>query len=686
MKKLIIGLVAIVVLLVVAVVAIPFFIPLDTIKAELIAQAKQATGRDVRIDGDFKLSIFPNAEFVAGKVSVGNAKGGKAANMASIDRVSVSVALIPLISGNVDVNSFVIDKPVINLEIDKNGKPNWEFAAAGGGDSKPAAAESKGADSSGGSPLAGITLDDVRLVDGTITYSDATSGATHRLDAINWKVALPSLTDPVAVNGDFVWNKEKIDIALTLATPDTLLNAKKTKIDTSISASLVKLDFKGSATNAKSLSAGGAVTLDVPSIRKLAAWVGSPIDAPGSGYGPLKITGTVAVDGSKYAFKQAKLAVDEIEGSGDFAFDGGGKVPAVSAILKLGMLDLNPYLPPEEKGADKPAASASSSGGGASKPADWSDDPIDMSGLKAANANLDLTVAGILVRKIKVGESNLKVTLKNGVLVTDLTKLALYKGSGTAKITANASGSKPKIGVNFDLKGFDANPFLKDAAGFERLEGTANADIAITTSGMTERQLVSALNGKGKVQFLDGAIVGINLAAMLRNVTTAFMNKDSGETQKTDFAELKGTYTIKNGLVTNNDLSLKSPFIRVTGKGTSDLPKRTVNYRVTPKAVATTKGQGGSSDSGGIKVPVDITGPWDDLSYKPDLTAILGDIAKDPTKALEAVKKIVPGVPKLGGSSGGSILPKLGGSDSGGGTAVPKAEEAVKGLKKLFGN
>lgn len=673
MKKLIIGLVAVVVLLVVAVLIIPFFIPLDTIKAELIAQAKQATGRDVRIDGDFKLSIFPNAEFVAGKVSVGNAKGGKAENMATIDSVNVSVGLLPLISGNVEVNSFVIDKPTINLEVDQNGKPNWEFApASGSGDSKAAASENQPSEGGGGSPLAGIRLDDVRLVDGTITYSDAGTGVSHRLDAINWKVALPSLNDPVAVNGDFIWNKEKIEIALTLATPDTLLNGKKTNIETNISAAPVKLDFKGSATNAKTLSAGGALTLDVPSIRKLAAWAGSPIDAPGSGYGPLKVTGNVAVNGSKYAFKQAKLAVDNIEGSGDFAFDGGGKVPAVDAVLKLGVLDLNPYLPPEEQGAAKPAAPAQPSGsGGSAAPADWSDDPIDMSGLKAANANLDLSVAGILVRKIKVGESNLKVSLKNGVLVTDLTKLALYKGNGTAKITANAAGSTPKIGVNFDLKGFDASPFLKDAADFDRLEGTANADLAVTTSGGTERQLVSALNGKGQVQFLDGAIVGINLAAMMRNVSTAFLNKDAGETQKTDFAELKGTYTIKNGLVTNNDLSLKSPFIRVTGKGTSDLPKRTVNYRVTPKAVASATGQGGG-DASGITVPVVVTGPWHDLSYKPDLSAVIGDVAKDPKKALDAVKKIVPGVPKLGGSD----------SNSG----APKAEEAVKSLKKLFGN
>ena len=254
MKKLIIGLVAVVVFLVVAVLAIPFFIPLDTIKAELIAQAEQATGRDVRIDGEFKLSIFPNAEFVAGKVTVGNAKGGKAKNMVAIDRVNVSVGLMPLITGSVQVNSFVIDKPTINLEIDKNGKPNWEFTTAGGGEAKPSTTESKPAEGGGGSPLAGITLDDVRLVDGTITYSDARSGVSHRLDAINWKVALPSLSDPAAIDGDFVWNKEKINIALKLATPDTLLNGKKTGVEANISATPVKLDFKGSGTNAKTLS------------------------------------------------------------------------------------------------------------------------------------------------------------------------------------------------------------------------------------------------------------------------------------------------------------------------------------------------------------------------------------------------------------------------------------------------
>ena len=588
--------------------------------------------------------------------------------------------MIPLLSGNVQVDAFILEKPQINLEIDKNGKPNWAFSSSSTGASpapKAAAPSPASKSSSGGAmPLSGIKLGDVRLVNGTVTYADARTSVSHRLDAINWKVALPSLSSPVTVNGDFVWNKEKIEIALKLATPDTLLKAKKTSIETTIGAAPIKLTFNGSAINAKILNAGGQVSLDVPSIRKLAAWVGSPLNAPGSGYGPLKIGGTVDVNGDRYAFKKATLAVDKISGSGDFAFDGRGRVPNISAAMKLGVLDLNPYLPSENSPSGKASGAAPLSGGGsgtdgAAKPADWSDDPIDLSGLKAVNANLDLSVGGILVRKIKVGKSNLKVTLNNGVLVTDLTKLALYGGNGTAKITANGAGRVPKVAINFSLKNFQANPFLTDAAGFKRLEGTANADLTATTTGGTQRKLVSALNGKGGVQFLNGAIRGINLAAMLRNVTSAFLNKDAAKTQKTDFAELKGTYTITNGILANNDLSMQSPFFRISGKGTVDLLKRGVNYRVTPKVVASSKGQGGTASKGGLQVPVIVSGPWHDVSYKPDLAAMFGNIAKSPAKALDALKGMVPSLP---GTSG-----------SGRGSKVPNPLDAVKDIKNLFG-
>ena len=130
---------------------------------------------------------------------------------------------------------------------------------------------------------------------------------------------------------------------------------------------------------------------------------------------------------------------------------------------------------------------------------------------------------------------------------------------------------------------------------------------------------------------------------MLRNVKSAFLDPGAKVAQKTDFAELGGTYTISRGLLTNNDLSLKSPLLRVAGKGTVHLPQRTVNYRVEPKVVASSKGQGGDSKASGIMVPVIVTGPWDNLSYRPDLAGVLENVAKDPKKALDSLKNLVPG-------------------------------------------
>jgi AsmA protein len=659
MKKLLIGLGVIVVLLVLVVLIV---VPVETYKSEILAQVKQATGREARIDGDFKLSIVPRVEFVAGKVSFANAPGGKSAQMVTLDRLTVQVALLPLIGGNIQIDAFVLNRPVINLEVDKSGKPNWQFGAAAGKSQPGTSAESKSSSGSGSGDisLGGVKLGDVRLVDGLVSYHDARTGDAQQISGINLTLSLPSLDSPMKADGSLIWNKEKIALVLGLSNPNAFLAGQKTDIETRIEAAPVKFTFKGSAAQTGKIKAGGDLDLDVSSIRKLAAWAGAPLDAPGSGYGPLKITGKVEVDGDQFAFRDAKLAIDAIKGSGEVAFDGRGHKPVVTGKLALGMLDVNPYLPPEAKPSAAQAAPATS--GAAQKPAaaGWSDDPIDLSGLNGADARFDLSVAGILVRKIKIGAANLKVTLKDGVLVTDLTRMALYGGAGKAKFTANGAGKIPRIALNFDLANFQARPFMRDAIKFDRIEGTAHADLAVTTRGGSQRQLVSALGGAGKIRFANGAIRGINLAAMVRNVATAFLDSGASETQKTDFAELGGTYRITKGILTNNDLLLKSPLLRLTGKGKVNLPKRTVNYRIEPKVVASTTGQGGDAGAVGISVPVIVDGPWDDISYAPDLAGMIGGavegVVKSPVKAVESIKNLVPGL-SSGSDSSSSPLP-----------------------------
>lgn len=678
MKKTLIAVGAIVVLAIVVLLVAPAVIPVETYRTELLAQVEKATGRKARIDGDFSISLFPTVQFTAGKVSLANAKGGKAATMVSLDRLNVQVAVLPLLGGTVVVDSFVLDKPVINLEIDARGRPNWEFEPAGqtagpaaGG---PAVKEdaAKSADSGGGGlGLSGLQLGDVRLVDGRVSYSDAKTGTAETIDNIDMTVSLPSLTSRVTANGSLVWNGEKLELALGVGNPNAFLNGATSDLSANIAAAPVRFDFKGKAFGGKVLKASGAVELDVPSIRALAAWAGQPLTAPGTGFGPLKIVGRVGVDGRKYSFTKARLNLDKIAATGDFRFDGGGRVPYVKARLDTGMLDLNAYLPPEKAAGDGPAVpdktgGGSPAGGGKSAATGWSADPIDLTGLRALNADAALSVAGLKMRKIEIGKSKVDVALKAGRLTTKLTEMALYGGNGTATITADGAASTPAVTARLDLAGLRANPALKDAMDMDRIEGTLNANLSVATRGGSQRAMVSALGGSGRVLFADGAIRGINLAAMIRNAASAFLDSSARETQKTDFAELSGTFNITNGILRNNDLALLSPLLRVAGRGAVHMPNRTVNYRIEPKVTASTKGQGGRADASGIKVPVIVSGPWDNLSYKPDLGGLIDGIAKDPSKALDGLKKIIPG-----------------GSTSGGG--VPDLSKPADALKKLFG-
>ena len=127
---------------------------------------------------------------------------------------------------------------------------------------------------------------------------------------------------------------------------------------------------------------------------------------------------------------------------------------------------------------------------------------------------------------------------------------------------------------------------------------------------------------KGYLKFNDGAILGIDLAAMVRNVGSAFGLAEKGDARpKTDFTELNIPYTIKKGAVNTPQSSLKSPFIRVIATGTADLVKETLDFRVEPKAIASIKGQGDEAQRSGVMVPVLVSGTFTSPKFRPDLSA-----------------------------------------------------------------
>jgi len=708
MKKALLAVLAIVLVVVALVLAAPFLIPVDTYKTQIARQVEAQTGRAFTIGGDVSLSILPRTQLTAEQVSFANPDWAQEPQMLQLDRLQVRIDPLALLSGELQVESFVLQQPVIHLAVNPQGRGNWSFGQAGA--EQPTTGDGGQQPSDGGAPSTGllqdIGLQDVRLVDGRVTYTDMATGERQELSDVNLSLSLAGLDQPFSADGSVTWNQETVNVELDTGPPRQLMAGQATNVALQVDSNPVTLDYDGQVTNAAPRKVTGDVSIEIPSLRGLAAWAGSPIEAPEGTLERFQLTGTVNAEGQSYAFQADQIALDKIEGRGALSVDLGGQKPVLDGKLQLAQMNLTPYLPApteaqaaEGEGSGSGSSSDGGSGGGDGQPAGWSDEPLDLAALHAANATFDLSVEGIQAREVEVGRSALSLELKDGRLQADLTELNLYDGQGTGRIVVNARQDTPSIAKTFDLQGLNAQPFLTDVAGFERLEGTGNVTIDVTASGRSQKQMVEDLDGQGAIRFTDGAISGLNLAQMVRNVKSAFTN--AGGTQKTDFAELAGTFTIQDGVLKNDDLLLLNPLLRVRGAGQADIGARTVDYRLTPKAVATTEGQGGEVQETGVAVPVIVEGPWHDVSYRPDLESIVRDALKDPERIKQQVeqlrqggdlKSILQGIGGAAGGSGSEGQSSGGSSDSGtsdeGGAdpAQQLKDDAEKALKGLFGN
>lgn len=661
MKKLLIGLGVVVALLVVAVIAAPFLVPVSVVRDRVAAGVKDATGRDIEI-GEMSVSVLPTLAVEANDVKFANAPGRAEPHMATLKTLRVGLELWPLLSGEVVVDRFVLVEPNILLQVDEQGRANWEFAAAEPAE-KPAAQDGG---EPGGGALRQLRLGEVRLENGHVAYLDGRSGVRHEVSDVDLAVMLPSLDEPMTAKGEAVWRGETVALGLSVAKPRALLEGSATDLALALQAKPVNLDFEGQATAAPPFKLAGPVELDVPSVRDLAAWVAEPIQFAGEGLGPLRIKGRLGVEGPKAAFTDAAIAFDAIRAKGELLVDAGQAKPFLRGRLDVEQLDLNPYLPPEQ-----PADAAPAPAGGAKGGAGWSEEPLDFSGLQAANADFTLSVGGIQFRKIQIGKGTVATQLKDGRLTATLAELALYDGRGQGRVVLDGAGATPGVDVTMRLAGVQLEPLLRDAAGFERLSGAGATEFQAAGRGKSQKAIVESLDGKGAFDFRDGAVKGINLAAMLRNIGSAFTER--GE-QKTDFSELTGSFVIQDGVLSNKDLQMRSPLLRVEGAGVANLGQRTLDYKVTPKAVASLEGQGGRQDVAGVMVPVLIQGPWDDLAFRPDLEGLVKQ-QLDPGKLLEGK---LPGGLSLPGAA--APQQKDGQQPAQPGSPLGGAADALKGL------
>lgn len=443
---------------------------------------------------------------------------------------------------------------------------------------------------------------------------------TGTLSNINSRLTIEGLGANASAEGSFQWNGEAINLSGSIGLAE-LIGGASIPTRLSLSSNPVTLSVSGMANLANFSLSGSRVEVQSPSSRGLLNWLGQPTSA-GTPDLPIAMAARLSVAPNQANLSDLSLTFGQSNGSGALTYASGSR-PSLSGQLAFNKLDVTPFMG-DGSARGRTNNQAATTNNRASGPQGWDTSPIDLSGLNTLNADLDLSTQSLVARDIVTGPVRLKITLQDGALNANLDELSLYGGAGSGSIAVNAQSTPPQMTAGFNFAGMNMRSFLRDSIDMSRLDGTGSLSLNLTTAGASQADIIRALAGNGKLEISNGQIIGINIPQMLRGLRSNILEGwASAESQSTDFTALTASFTIDQGIVTNSDLLMLSPLLRLTGGGAINLPNKQIDYRATPKVIAKLEGQGGLVDAEGLPIPIIIRGSLTSPRIYPDIPGIL---------------------------------------------------------------
>lgn len=290
------------------------------------------------------------------------------------------------------------------------------------------------------------------------------------------------------------------------------------------------------------------------------------------------------------------------------------------------------------------------------------DEPLDLSALKALNAQGSIRVGKLNYGKTKVANVRINLKANEGVAIMSPLSANLYDGSMHGQLKVDARNT-PNITFQQNMKSVSVGPMLADTINNDMLSGTGSVKVDVKTQGGSVNALKKALQGTASLNLANGALKGVDIAGQIRgikNKVNSFTGKPleaaSDEHKKTDFSALTASFTIKDGVAHNDDLAMKAPILRLAkgqSSGDIDIGQQTINYTAKPTVVKSIKGQGGKDldQLAGITIPIKISGTFDSPKFGLDFQSAAKEIAK--AKLLE----------KVGGSKGAAVQELISGDN-----------------------
>jgi len=630
--------------LVVAAVAVLSSLDFNDYKGVIAEEAKKATGRDLKISGDLKLNISLTPSLYVDGVTFANAPWGSRPEMVTLKRLEAEVALLPLLSSEIDVKRLVLVGLDLLAETDKQGRGNWQFGAADKKTPEPAAG-------SGGGMLPVVRK--VHIEDLRVTYRDGRTGEQTRLNLPILDLGAEGVEAPlrISLKGDV--NGEKFSASGAIASIRQLTGGGELPLDLKARALGADVTVRGAIADPKAMT-GLAVTLgakgpsiagtlaaaakmapqlaavkvpelgpfDVsltvtgssakPSVTNLKASLGRP------GETALTAAGTIA-DAVKAVGIDLQVAATVKDPAG-FAKGLGAQVPPLPGVtasarvsekdggyrlqdvdVKMGASDLTgtvalrldgvrPHVAADLRSAmlDLDELLPKDDGKPTPSPADgrvFSADPLPLDALKAVDADVRLAAAKLRVSKIDAHDLRLGVQLQGGRLAVRPLQATVADGAVLGNLSLGGDQAVPPLSIDLSVAKLDYGKLVAAMGEKPIAEGKADATLKVTGAGTTVREIMAGLGGRLRLVSQNGRIESqlLNIASADVMSAIPLVSSKGDKDMRCAIAD----FEIVKGVANAKALVIETGGLSVVGVGGVNLRDETLNLVLEPRAKKT---------------------------------------------------------------------------------------------------
>jgi uncharacterized protein involved in outer membrane biogenesis len=311
----------------------------------------------------------------------------------------------------------------------------------------------------------------------------------------------------------------------------------------------------------------------------------------GGTLGALAVAAKLDATDDRIAARNLSLTLGRFSLSGTAALRLGGTRPALAADLAFGDLALDRLLPARQTAARSmpnllPGIQLAQASGPRSGDAGrWSRDRIELASLDLIDADVTLSGATLSYARWRLEKPSLALHLKDAVLAIERLEAGVFGGSVKGDGELKGTG-QPTLKLALAMRNADLKEALAEAANIERIDGRADLDLTLSSTGTSQYELISKLGGDGKLAARDGIISGIDIPAASRGLNEIGRIADlldlarAASHGETRFSRLAGTFKIDNGVVHSDDLLLDADAAEGNATAIVDLPRWQLQNRI----------------------------------------------------------------------------------------------------------